>query len=495
MKRELRCMRVLAIGLWLGLGSCAVAGVGTLPVEPVEIGAEPQFFVDDYVVDNRWAVKQKTDEVLRVFHTPKKHADNPLIAGDGGFVCVAHDKEAGLFRMWHQTYDRGGKADDEAGDYAIAYAQSKDGLKWERTKLGLVNWKGGKDNNIVWRGFSEKRASGQQILTLPEKDRRGYRYVMQYHTSGAKRGNNGIRLVGSQDGIHWDTAGDTLIAPLPSDTVNSIVHDPARKLYVMFCRAKNSYRLFQGDILDTGESRRVARMASRELWTEWKSQPQNILIPDELDMARGFNRFYGMPSCCHAGIYWGFLWCFKLNSDIWTELAWSRDGVNFERLLDRPKLLDLGPEGAWDDGMVFGGPWVEVGDQWWMYYGGWDGPHGTRERTPGIGLAKLRKEGFISMRGPKGGGVICTRQIRWPGGKLLVNADAHEGELKVRISGDRRRPLPGYDYADCNAFNGDSVAHEITWKSTTMDSLKGQVIHIEFLLKCADLYTFRTTGP
>ena len=485
----------LMLAVLAGAGPMAVAGVGVLPVEPVEIGTEPQFFVDDHIVDNRWALKQKTEEVLRVFHPPKKHEGNPLIAGDGGYVCVAHDREAGLFRMWYQTYDRAGKAGDETADYAIAYAQSKDGLKWERPKLGLVNWKGGKDNNIVWRGVSDKRASGQQILTLPEKDRRGYRYVMAYHTSGARRGNNGIRLVGSQDGIHWDKAGDTLITPLPSDTVNSIVFDPVRRLYVMFCRDKTAYRLFQGDILDTGESRRVARMASPDLWAEWKAKPQNILIPDEQDMARGFNRFYGMPARYHAGIYWGALWCFKLNTDIWTELAWSHDGVNFERMPGRPRLIDLGKEGTWDDGMIFGGPdWVEMGDEWWMYYSGWDGPHGTRERTPGIGLATLRKEGFISMRGPRDGGVICTRLLRWLGGKLVVNADAHAGELKVRILDERRKPLAGFDYGDCATFNGDRVAHEVTWKEKTIGSLKGQVIRLEFLLKDADLYTFRAAG-
>ena len=46
-----------------------------------------------------------------------------------------------------------------------------------------------------------------------------------------------------------------------------------------------------------------------------------------LDLANSFNRFYGMPARYHAGITFGFVWSFKLNSDIWTALAWSRDGV------------------------------------------------------------------------------------------------------------------------------------------------------------------------
>jgi hypothetical protein len=237
-------------------------------------------------------------------------------------------------------------------------------------------------------------------------------------------------------------------------------------------------------------------MASKELWTEWQSEPQNILIPDETDADNGdFNFFYGMPTRYHAGIYWGFLWPFKMNSDIHTELAWSRDSFQFDRLPSRPRLIERGPEGTWDDGMVFGSPfWVEVGDEWWIYYAGWDGPHGIKDRTPGMGLAKLRKEGFISMRGPANGGVLCTRKLVWPGGKLVVNADAHEGELRVRVSDERRKVLPGFDYADCETFHGNDVAHEMSWKEASTESLAGKVIRLEIFLKNADIYTLRATG-
>ena len=64
-----------------------------------------------------------------------------------------------------------------------------------------------------------------------------------------------------------------------------------------------------------------------------------------------------------------------------SQLATSRDGLDFQRLPDRPKLLEVGPDGAWDHGMVLVYPgWVEVGDEWWLYYAGWDGPHVRQER-------------------------------------------------------------------------------------------------------------------
>lgn len=462
---------------------------GMLPTEPVEIGTTPQFLFDRYIVDNHWGVKYARQTVRRVFHQPKKYEKNPLISEDGGYACVLKDDRSGRFRMWYQTWIAS-PVRGQAGRYAIAYAESEDGLSWTLPKLGLYEWKGNKENNIVWTGLDGKRGSQVFLLDLPEEARRGHRFVMLYGGIG------GSHLVGSDDGIHWDRESDTAITRMHSDTQNAIVYDPRRREYVMFCRAKHIYQTFQGDILDTGASRRVARMASKDLWTLWDAEPQNILVPDELDEERGgFNFFYGMPTRYHAGIYWGFLWPFRMNSDIHTELAWSRDGIDFDRLPSRPQLIERGPEGAWDDGMVFGSPfWVDVGDQWWIYYAGWDGPHGISERTGGIGLAKLRKEGFISMRGPAAGGVLCTRKVLWPGGKLLVNADARGGELRVRVSDEKRKALPGLDYKDCLPLDGDSTAHEVSWREQSIESLAGKVIRLEIFLKDADIYTFRAAA-
>lgn len=459
-------------------------GNNPLPQEPVAIGSEPQFVFDNYIVDNHWPIKYKRESMRRVFHQPTKFEENPVIGVDGGYPVVLRDAETGLFRLWYQTWVAS-PVKGKSGRYAIAYGESRDGLTWTLPKLGLYEWKGTKENNVVWTGLKGKRGSQVFMLDVPAEQKRGYRYVMLY-------GEGGSHLIGSHDGIHWDRQSDTVVTNIHSDTQNAIVYDPRRKEYVMFCRAKHIYRTFRGDIIDTGASRRVARMSSKDLWTLWKSEPQNILVPDEKDAADNFNFFYGMPVRYHAGIYWGFLWPFKMNSDIHTELAWSRDGYQFHRLPDRPKLIPRGKEGAWDDGMTFGtADWVEIGDEWWIYYAGWDGPHGTKERSPGIGLAKVRKEGFISMRGPEHGGVINTRKILWPGGNLVVNAKATDGELRVRVTDAKRKVIPGFDYGDCETFSGDRTGQTIDWKDKSINALKGQVIRLEFYLREAELFTFR----
>ena len=475
------------VGVWTLIGSIAF-GLSDLPREPIEIGHEPQFFVDDYIVDNRWALRMGKEALVHVVHQPVKDARNPLIPGKGGYVNVAWDETAKLLRMVYQDFWIQSPKPDLKYTYAIAYAQSKDGIQWELPHVGLYEWRasGNKDNNVVLRGPKGGRASSPFLVELPPDQRRGYQFVMVYKTT------DGVHLICSNDCIHWDPASDVRIGHrFWPDTQSSIVWDPRQARYSWYTRATNTYRDARGP-LEGGATRRVSLLTNEELWAEWPIAPQSILIPDADDASRGFNFFYGMPVRYHAGIYWGFLWPFKLNTDIYTELTISRDGRTFERFPGRPRLIDLGEQGSWDAGMTFGSPnWVEVGDEWRIYYCGHDGPHGTMERTPGIGLATIRKEGFVSLRGPRRGGVVCTRTIRWPGGKLLVNCDASKGSLKVRVSDADRKVIPGFDYDPCVELRGDAVAHEVKWEGAAIGHLAGKVIRLEFLLTNADLYTFR----
>jgi hypothetical protein len=496
----------------------ARAGIspGGLPDGPLEISGDPQFLFDLHVVDCTWGLHEKSEPVKRVFHSGRKHGDKPLLTGDQpSHFTVLRDGD-GRFRMWYQLNRKidypGGRTKGQAQFRSfVGYAQSGDGLDWERPALNLFprsEHESLPPNCVLHRPESPTtHFDAPQLVTAPERDRRGYRYLLTYLGGGPNAAYRGIRVVGSHDGVHWDLANDVQISAIGSDHHNSVVYDSQRGEYVLYLRAKHIYlaagqrgaydTIEEGEAgvrLNTGQSRRgVARMTSRDLWKPWAGVPQTILVPDETDAANGYNFFYGLPTRHAHGVYWGFLQSFRMNDYMHAELAFSRDGIQFERLPWRPKIVDYGPEGAWDSVMILASPyWIDVGDEWWIYYNGWDGPHGVAERTGGIGLAKLRKEGFISLHGPATGGVVCTREIRWPGGDLIINADAAQGELRVRISDALRKPLKGFNYDDGPAFTGNSVSNKVTWNGRSLDAVKNQVVRIEFFLKNADLYTFRS---
>ena len=39
-----------------------------------------------------------------------------------------------------------------AREMGICYATSRDGIKWEKPNLRLVEFNGSRDNNLIWRG-------------------------------------------------------------------------------------------------------------------------------------------------------------------------------------------------------------------------------------------------------------------------------------------------------------------------------------------------------
>ena len=482
----LRAVCVRTVAMLAALIHCCAVGAREEP-SALEIGHEPQFFVDDYIVDNRWGVEYLKEAVTRVFHPPNKDERNPLIAGTGGYVNVVQDKEAGLFRMWYQDYwDQ--SLDPRKYTYGIAYAESTDGINWKLPRIGKYDFKGTRNNNIVLLGPDNGRAEAQFLLDLPSRHRRGYKYVMLYSTN--VRGQSGLHLIGSQDGVDWDLQSDTTIAAdFTPDTHTSIVWDPRRRRFVSFTRATNIYRA-------KGERRKIARLENDALWEPWPITPRNILLPDAVDARTNHHYFYGMPARYYAGVYWGFLWPFRHQEDIYTELAFSRDGQTFRRLPDRPRLIDLGSDGSWDDGMVLASSWLEVGDEWWIYYYGVNGAHKRRQVTPGIGMARIRKGGFVSLRSPSSGGFIVSRLIRWPGGDLYINANINAGStITARITGYDRQPLKDFDADPSLPLVGDSVRHKVKWKQGDIRSLKGRAIRFEFFMSgVANLFTLRAVS-
>ena len=89
--------------------------------------------------------------------------------------------------------------------------------------------------------------------------------------------------------------------------------------------------------------------------------------------------------------------------------------------------------------------------------------------------------------------MVCTRRLIWPGGDLVINADAESlgGEVQVRVSDVNRRVIEGIDYGDMEAFEGDAVEHVVRWGEQSLDEMRGEELRLEIFLRDADLYTFR----
>ena len=503
------------IGMFLGVCCLAVSGVmaedhadarGAV-VRSFPAG-EAQFFVDDYFVDNRFNEDSISAKVVQRMMQGER-VDTPLLGPDEdkpweqaagvGYISMVFDPTIKRFRLYYQVWNPK-EANSVLPTYSTCYAESVDGLRWEKPLFDYVLYDG-KQSNILAVGENEAKAPTVHLAEtagtledgtpvknlgmLPKEALRGHPYLMYYCDSGHY-------LATSEDGYGWALQQEKLISNRV-DCFMTVVYDDVREEYCMFYRNKLIYHDSK-DPLKRGNTRMMARIASKELWSLWDDMPTTVLLPDESDKGR----FYNMPVFKEGGVYWGFLE--QYNEDpqlIEVELAFSRDGFDWERLPTRPRMIPVGKDGTWDDGMTFASDRViEVGDEWWVYYSAYDGYHNEKNRTGQLGLMKFGKERFVGIKSDPSGkkSYVVTRPLVWPGGDLVINADADGGSMKVRVTDLDRKVVNGLTWDACEALEGDGVRHKVTWDGGNMDGLKGKLLRLEFVFENADLFAFLATG-
>jgi hypothetical protein len=155
---------------------------------------------------------------------------------------------------------------------------------------------------------------------------------------------------------------------------------------------------------------------------------------------------------------------------------------------------------------------VRQGDELWFYYWGsrftmhrWheldkpEHPDPTlsseaRNASPAsaIHLAKLRLDGFASLRGGATAGEVVTTSLPVNGTSLYVNAAAQAGTLKAELlDADTGVAIPGYTLADSVPLQADAVRAKLQWQGVAdLSGLAGRSVKIRFSVQNADLYSF-----
>lgn len=445
-----------------------------------------QLFVDDHLV-------AESSQLSRVWHAFEKHAGNPLLRADQAWEGAAVylygtvlPREDGTgYRMWYHAYD---------GDYRMLYATSDDGLAWSKPALGLTGFRGSAENNILFQLTHENH--NPQVIHTPWEGDPQRRYKMIYFEYGRTPPVStvtGYRGAYSPDGIRWTECADNpVLVDSPGD-VGNFVWDPLGKRYLGYPKKFEEVRGFR---------RRCVAFSSTTAFESWPESTL-ILTPDEYDdrlvadadAAGAHTDFYGLCGFAYETMYLGFLWMFpitdgKNDGPIFVELVSSRDGVHWRRQ-DEPRapILPLGPAGAWDDGMVFtpNHPLVEGGTIK-LYYGGFDGTHGG-DANAAIGLATLRKDGFVSMRAGGQAGALTTPLLENAAGPLRVNFAARpDGWLRVELRDASGEVIPGYSETNCDVLTGDHTEHAVTWNGNS--ALPAGPVRLRFILRNAELFAF-----
>ena len=165
--------------------------------EPIDVDNRLELFVDDHVIG------EITGDVQQQLMRPEPKevvfvADQPWEGNSSGYYTFFQD--GGVYRMIY----RGWQHDEQqkaAHEEVTCYAESKDGIRWTKPNLGLVEFNGSKANNIIWDGmFSHNFTPFKDANPDCQPEAR---YKALARSQGDQSYRLGLYAFQSPDGINW----------------------------------------------------------------------------------------------------------------------------------------------------------------------------------------------------------------------------------------------------------------------------------------------------
>ena len=419
----------------------------------------------------------------------------------------------GVHRMYYS-------AGDDEGDRAFCCATSTDGIHWERPVLGLVEYRGNKNNNILHKGtmgsvFLDPNAVPEERYKLIGQD--GSRWGVTSVNCGGARFRYYKRelvtweygaIIGahSPDGIHW-TPYPEPIMPWYSDTQNVAFWDDRIGRYVAYVRL-NEHLHIDGEGRQVGsfDYRTVARAESEDFAhfpEPTKVEEPDFTLPEDEDQAGGgLYNTGGLKYPGAADSYFIFPSAYHHTSDtLDIQLATSRDGIHFDRWLE--PFVRLGLSGSFDSKGLYMAPgMIPAGDELYLYYGGVNARHDIDvdvkkigNQKSAVGRLQMRRDGFVSQDAGTDEGRLTTLPFTLEGSRLQVNMDASSrGWLKVEILDETGHALWGYAKAEADRLMFNDLAQTVTWEGRgDLSSLRGRSVRLRFIGQFVKLYSFQLT--
>jgi len=438
----------------------------------VTIGSRLEPLVDDFLIE-------RMDGVELMLHHPVVREE--VIRFDApweGETCayVTIFKDGGLYRMYYR-----GSRNDTLEPMVTCVAESKDGITWTRPRLGIFEFQGSKENNIIWMG------NGSDGFT-PFKDANpNVKPEVAYKAVGPMRGTDkkaGLCAWVSGDGYRWKLLQDKpIITKGAFDSQNLAFWDAERKEYVCY------FRDFRSGI------REIKRATSRD-FVQW-SEPEWITYtgaPPEQLYTNAITPYFRAPHIC-VGFPKRFVPDRKaIESHPYPGVSdgvfmTSRDGLSFHRWPEA--FMRPGPDPRnWTDRNIMAA-WgileLEPGEIS-IYYS-----QHYRHPTNHMVRATIRTDGFVSVHADGRGGEMLTRPLIFDGKELVINySTSAVGGVKVEIQDAAGNPIPSFRMADCPAIYGDDIERVVKWNAgSDVSSLAGKPVRLRFELQDADLYSIR----
>ncbi len=451
----------------------------------IDVGTKRQLLLDDLFFDSM-------DGVELVAHEPTRRevsveSDRSWESGGVHYSSVVQDGDR--FRMWYRA-DTGGDPNSAIDSESwICYAESTDGIAWEKPNLGIVKSVENGKNNIL---FPDKASGINPCVILDPSASDHERYKM------ITRGSGPAHVLGytSADGIEWQPIAENplLSEPGPFDSHNVLVYDDEADRYVVFCRGVDTNR--RGNFKDGIRAIRRAESKDFHAWSDMKI----VVTADEndpTDLHLYTNAAYRYTRAQRAWMMFPMILYVDREGDANSypglsdaQFVVSRDGVTWDRRFRRPFLSPGRDVRDWVDR----NPIVGIGmlqtapDELSLYYS-----ELLRCDDCRFSRCTIRTDGFVSARGPYDRwGEFTSPPLETAGQGLEVNyKTTGGGVMDVKIQDANGNPLPGFSFEDCDTLFGDLIDATVTWNGKNRFSPSGKATRLHIRLRDADLFAFR----
>jgi hypothetical protein len=430
----------------------------------IDIGSRLELMVDDFLI-------ARMDGVRLQLQTPKEApvADSPLNEKEtvaSHYATVI--KDGGRFRLYYRTYYPGYKGphgDGNPGEITC-YAESVDGIQWQKPNLDLIEINGSRSNNVILHEAPFCHNFSPFLDTRPEKDRgKRFKALAGIHPGG-------LYAFESEDGNHWAKMQNTPVITSKDfafDSQNVAFWSEAEGCYVCY------FRNWSGDL------RSIGRTTSRD-FLHWSAPVATIpnLLGEHL-YASQTHPYFRAPHI-YIALPTRFLGDRGDTTDIMF-MTWRTGSASFTRYFKEAFIRPgLAPERWGNRSNYVALNVVPLSPSEMCIYHSVSGHRYI-----------LRTDGFASAHAGAAKGELLTKPFTFAGSALYVNfSTSAAGHLCIEIQDKDGHAIPGYALADCKEIIGDEIERVVAWKDgADVARLAGQTIRLRVEMKDADLYSFR----
>ena len=450
--------------------------------------ADPRMIVHPKHVRTKLHPPVKTGERLL-------ESDRPWEDATLNWFSVLQDQ--GKFRMWYECYDMDGWP--TADDTSFCYAESQDGIHWTKPNLGLFEYKGNKNNNILFRqigtGGSRSRVHGSCVFIDPNAPPEArYKCVSQGLFQGI--GDRPYYVAGmySADGLHWTRLSQPICSVF-ADSQYSAAWNPKQGNYVLYGRVSGRGRALGRAVsdkfgsfpplsmcLDTDEQHPNDTDLYNPAWMRYPGEPElQLMLPSLFD---------------------------HRSDTLAIHIALSRDGQNWEWPDRMTPFIPLGEPGAFDSGSLYSANGcLEVGGEVWFYFGASSLKHEeTNPETLAIpsnrrvySRAVAKRNRLVSASAGSIPGSFETSTLQFQGKSLAITADIAEGGyVRIGLQDAAGQPIAGRSLSECEPMRSGESPMTVNWhQQSDVSDLAGKAIRLQIEMMNADLFSlhFDTASP